>query len=748
MAVGAPGASASNNGAVYVFEKPAGGWSGAVFESARLEASLPVGGNCRLGTSTDIDSDTVVAATSTCFSTDAFEGRVFVWKKPAGGWSSVPSPILPTVQLDSSDHVSLDFFGSSGRSKNPVAVSGDVVAVGAMREDEACPATSPNCDAGSIYVFVEPLGGWGTTGSPLFEAAKLIATPSGQGLLGTTVDIDGDLVVAGSGAHAPVWQEPAGGWSGILTETCLMNGGIADIAIAGSTVAIGPNGGGGGSGVPIFVLGPVCGVGPTNQPPVANAGPDQTGANAVECTSSAGAQVTLDGSLSSDPDTDPLTYAWTSPSLGTLMGVSPMVDLAIGTHTVTLIVNDGTVDSAPDDVVITVEDTTPPVLTLVNTSFSITIPSGGTSAVVDVLLESGAAATDVCDDDVDITFAPPGPYPPGATVVTITATDDAGLTDDKPFTVNVNREPVANAGADQDVECVDPASTPVTLDGSLSSDPDTDPLTFTWTVPGVGTVMDQSPTVNLPLGVTAIELEVDDGKGGTATDQVLVNVVDTTAPVLTLVGANPQTLECSVDSYTELGATALDACDGDVTSSIVIDASTVDPSTPGGYSVTYDVADAAGNAAAQGTRTVNVVDTTTPVIGVAPGRITLWPPNHKYHTVSVGDFVTSVTDDCETGLSAADVVITSVTSDEPEDVGGGGDGNTLDDIVIAGDCRSVNLRSERQGGGNGRVYTIQVAVNDAGGNSGTAFFQVEVPHNINATATDDGPAYSVSGCSP
>ena len=333
-------------------------------------------------------------------------------------------------------------------------------------------------------------------------------------------------------------------------------------------------------------------------------------------------------------------------------------------------------------------------------------------------------------------------------MVTITATDDAGLTDDKPFTVNVNREPVANAGADQDVECVDPASTPVTLDGSLSSDPDTDPLTFTWTVPGVGTVMGQSPTVNLPLGVTAIELEVDDGKGGTATDQVLINVVDTTAPVLALVGANPQTLECSVDSYTELGATALDACDGDVTSSIVIDASTVDPSTPGGYSVTYEVADAAGNAAAQGTRTVNVVDTTTPVIGVAPGRITLWPPNHKYHTVSVGDFVTSVTDDCETGLSAADVVITSVTSDEPEDVGGGGDGNTLDDIVIAGDCRSVNLRSERQGGGNGRVYTIQVAVNDAGGNSGTAFFQVEVPHNINATATDDGPAYSVSGCSP
>ena len=47
------------------------------------------------------------------------------------------------------------------------------------------------------------------------------------------------------------------------------------------------------------------------------------------------------------------------------------------------------------------------------------------------------------------------------------------------------------------------------------------------------------------------------------------------------------------------------------------------------------------------------------------------------------------------------MVIDKVTSDEIEN--GNGDGNTMNDIVIAGDCKSVQLRSEREGNGDGRV---------------------------------------------
>ncbi|MBK86659.1 MAG: hypothetical protein CMC86_05625, partial [Flavobacteriaceae bacterium] len=83
------------------------------------------------------------------------------------------------------------------------------------------------------------------------------------------------------------------------------------------------------------------------------------------------------------------------------------------------------------------------------------------------------------------------------------------------------------------------------------------------------------------------------------------SIADTTAPVITLVGDNPQTLTVG-DAYTELGATASDDTDGDISSSIVIDATAVDTATAGSYSVTYNVSDAAGNTATEVTRTVNV----------------------------------------------------------------------------------------------------------------------------------------------
>ena len=93
-----------------------------------------------------------------------------------------------------------------------------------------------------------------------------------------------------------------------------------------------------------------------NLPPVAVAGADQ----AKGCTSAAGTQVTLNGSASSDAGGDPLTFTWTGPfseGVGTVTGVTPTVTLPLGTSTVTLVVNDGLVDSVPDtvDVAVTVQ---------------------------------------------------------------------------------------------------------------------------------------------------------------------------------------------------------------------------------------------------------------------------------------------------------------------------------------------------------------------------------------------------------
>lgn len=81
---------------------------------------------------------------------------------------------------------------------------------------------------------------------------------------------------------------------------------------------------------------------------------------------------------------------------------------------------------------------------------------------------------------------------------------------------------------------------------------------------------------------------------------------DTTPPEITLNGS--ANVELAVgDTYTEAGATATDDTDGDLTDEIIVGGDTVDTNATGTYTVTYNVTDAAGNAAPEKTRTVSVV---------------------------------------------------------------------------------------------------------------------------------------------
>ena len=108
-----------------------------------------------------------------------------------------------------------------------------------------------------------------------------------------------------------------------------------------------------------------------NEPPTADAGTDQ----AVECAAPGGAQVQLDGSGSSDPDSTPgtqddiVSFDWfedfglpTARLLGT--GERLEVFVSLGTHHVTLQVTDSVGNTDIDDVLVTVSDTTPPVLSV------------------------------------------------------------------------------------------------------------------------------------------------------------------------------------------------------------------------------------------------------------------------------------------------------------------------------------------------------------------------------------------------
>jgi hypothetical protein len=99
----------------------------------------------------------------------------------------------------------------------------------------------------------------------------------------------------------------------------------------------------------------------------------------------------------------------------------------------------------------------------------------------------------------------------------------------------LNQPPTADAGPDQTVECAGPAGSNAELDGLSSSDPDGDPLTFSWT-DEIGTIIGTIPriSVTLPLGSQDFTLTVDDTLGGIASDTTTVTVEDTIPPDLTL----------------------------------------------------------------------------------------------------------------------------------------------------------------------------------------------------------------------
>jgi hypothetical protein len=167
----------------------------------------------------------------------------------------------------------------------------------------------------------------------------------------------------------------------------------------------------------------------------------------------------------------------------------------------------------------------------------------------------------------------------------------------------------------------------------------------------------------------------------------------------------------------------------------------------GNHTVTVTTSGSCGTATQTAILTVT---NGTPVINLSTTSATMWPPNHQYQTFNVTDFVSSATAGCDSSQNVtSSVVIQKVTSDEPEN-SNGADGNTVNDIVIAPDCKSVQLRRERDGNLNGRVYTITFKVTDAFGNTATATVKVNVPISNNSTAVDNGAAagYTVNSLCP
>jgi Domain of unknown function (DUF5011)/PKD domain len=207
---------------------------------------------------------------------------------------------------------------------------------------------------------------------------------------------------------------------------------------------------------------------------------------------------------------------------------------------------------------------------------------------------------------------------------------------------------------------------------------------YLWTFGDGTTSTEINPIKTYPNGTYKITLKITNVAGATDTfeDTITILIVappDTVRPVITLTGS--ATMNVAVGGvYADPGATASDNVDGNITSRIVVSGATVNVNTAGTYVITYNVSDAAGNAATQVTRTVIVAaDTVRPVITLNGGASI---------NVTVGGTFT------DPGATASDNV----------------DGNITSRIVVAGATVNVNTAG---------TYVITYNVSDAAGNAAT-----------------------------
>lgn len=293
------------------------------------------------------------------------------------------------------------------------------------------------------------------------------------------------------------------------------------------------------------------GTGSTNTAPVANAGDDQT--------VSMGTKVTLDGTGSTDADSDPLIYAWTSTDanikLSDATSATPSFTApTVSTPTVyefSLIVNDGTVSSSADLVSITVNPANRAPIAGAGWDQSVT---ENTQVFLDAIysydpdqdpiscLWSLPAGSPIILSDVTSntpTFT--APLVDQTTIYSIYLVVSDGQLNSERDTVditvnNANGAPTAHAGDDQTVSEGDL----VTLNGSLSSDPEQDNLTYSWSVPlGSPIVLSDNtamePTFTAPNVSTdtdySVRLLVNDGQSWSTEDIVVITVEnDNVAP--------------------------------------------------------------------------------------------------------------------------------------------------------------------------------------------------------------------------
>ena len=508
-----------------------------------------------------------------------------------------------------------------------------------------------------------------------------------------------------------------------------------------------------------------------NRIPLANAG--------VNFISVAQSLVTLDGTASSDPDGDALTYSWTQLSgpvvalndatLASPSFTAPSVPKTGAALVFQLRVSDG--QSLSDFSNVTVN------LTYLN-------QAPVANAGIDQIVDSGSIAyldgTNSFDPDGDnFTYAwtqvsgpmvtlsssssaTPSIIAPAAlatgTTLTFQLVTNDGLLNSNVALVNIsvkilNQAPVANAGITQSAQ----DSVLVTLDASGSFDPDGDILSYVWTQTAGPSVI----LSNTDATQTTFTSPIVGVTGATLTFQVTVSdaFLSSSSLVNVIVQRTNHAPIADAGKARSVRARSMLALDGSLSRDPDADAMTYVWTQVLGPVVTLDTTDPVHPSFLTPNVSVTtelkfqlVVDDkalfSSPSLvsimvtpdGKAPncGKATvevedIWPPRHKLAEVEINGIFREDEDD---GKNA--ITFTSITQDEPTS------GIESGDIAIDAMIRKnqASIRTERRSTGNGRAYVLNFTAKNRSGLTCSGSVKACIPMTAKGTCVDDGQKYN------
>ena len=233
-------AHSDRDGAAFVFQEPAGGWSKAanpqtqtttltLSEKEAIEAEELDHFGDSIAIDGTADEQTVVVGDSGAKADENYrQGAAFIFNRPAGGWKVEERH--PGARLTASDGTHYEYLATAVA----ISSSGEDIVAGAP-EDEV----NGKADQGAAYVFERPSGGWEAQ-SQQTQAATLIASAGAAGnFFGRSVTIEGPTVMVQGDGNGYVYSMPAGGWSGELHQSSELEGYAYSLALTPGYAIVG-----------------------------------------------------------------------------------------------------------------------------------------------------------------------------------------------------------------------------------------------------------------------------------------------------------------------------------------------------------------------------------------------------------------------------------------------------------------------------------------------------------------------------